>query len=570
MKHWNIRQSETEKYQDLIDALDISPIVVQLLVNRGLHSIDQAKTFLRGNVAELYNPFLMQGMHEAVSRIKRAIRDGEKILIHGDYDVDGITAISILVFTLRNFGLEPYYYVPHRLTEGYGLSASGVKEAIRIGAGLVLTVDCGISSYEEVKALNAHNMDVLITDHHEVPEDLPPAYSIINPLQKGCFYPEKHLSGVGIVFKLCEALCSEFGSKYVWKHLDIVSLGTVSDVVPLVGENRILVKEGLSLLNNGSSNKGIRALIETSSLRDRKLGSFDIGFILGPRINAAGRLGSAETAVRLLLTDDTEEANSLAKRLNEANRERQRIENAILKEAMFKIDREINFKEHKVIILHNEGWHTGVIGIVASRIADRFYRPCILISTKDGVGRGSGRSIENFHLFNMLAMCKDVLDEYGGHKYACGLTILEENLERFKKTINELAEDVLSPDGLISYLDIDMDIKLSSLDERIVEEIQRLEPLGEGNPRPLFCSKNLRLIREARILKGEHIKFWVTDGVKNFEAIGFGLAKDTDIEAILRKSSEIDIAYSVSFNTWQGVNSIQLRIEDVQPSRIEE
>lgn len=563
MKKWNIEESDILRQKKISDDLGVSPIVAQLLINRGLESIDQARIFLKGGISELYNPFLMEGMHEAVSRIKKAIASKETILIHGDYDVDGVTSIAVLMFTLRRLGMDPHYYIPDRITEGYGLSEGGVQEAINKRATLVITVDCGMSSYEEVKILKEHNIDTIITDHHEAPRALPLAYAIVNPHQQSCAYPDKNLSGVSVTFKLCEALCSEFNSKEAWKHLDLVSLGTISDVAPLTGENRILVKEGLKLLKNGSSNKGVRALMEASGLKKKDPGSFEIGFILGPRINASGRIGSARHAVELLLTDDDKEASVLAKRLDEANRERKRIEGFTLKEAMSKVEREINFKDHKIIVLDNEDWHTGVIGIVASRISDRFYRPTILISIKDGVGRGSGRSIENFHLFDALMECGEILKECGGHKYACGLTILEKNLAAFKKTINEIANNVLRPEDLVPGLDIDMDIKLSSLDHKAIEEMAGLEPFGANNPQPVFCSKNLRLSRPPRIIKNDHIKLYVTDGNKNFEAIGFGLAKDSDIELSLKKSPEIDLAYTVSVNTWQGLNTIQLKIQDI-------
>lgn len=566
MKKWNIRQHDGTQQRFLSDALGVSPVIAQLLINRGLCNVDRARTFLAGDISELYDPFLMKGMAEAVLRLKKAVRDKEKVMIHGDYDVDGITAISVLIFTLRGLGLDPFYYIPDRLTEGYGLSSGGVKEAIKIGATLVITVDCGISSYKEVEDLNNRNIDVIITDHHEVSQVLPPAHSIINPLQKDCAYPDKDLSGVSVAFKLCEALCHEFHTKDAWQHFDLVSLGTVSDVAPLIGENRILVKEGLKLLKNGGYNKGIKALIESSGLKTKEPGSFEIGFILGPRINATGRMGSAYRAVELLLAEDEEKAKDLARKLNDSNRERQKIENLTLKEAMSKIEREVNFKEHKVIVLHKEDWHTGVIGIVASRISDRFYRPCILISTKDGIGRGSGRSIENFHLFEALTGCGDFLNEFGGHKYACGLTIFEENLSRFIKTINKIADTVLAPDDLVPRLEVDMEIDLNSLDNGMVENINRLQPFGECNPEPVFCSRNLKLIRPVSILKGEHIKLWLSCGNKTFEAIGFGLAKNGEIEAIVKKSPLIDLAYSVSFNNWQGIQNIQLKIKDVRPS----
>ena len=566
MKRWDIRQPDANLQKYLSDSLSISPVISQLLINRGIRDIDKIKSFLNSDVSELYNPFLMKGMSEAVLRIKRALAKKEKIFIHGDYDVDGVTATALLFFTLKEFGAEPVYFIPDRLTEGYGLGSNGVEEAVKIKANLVITVDCGISSHEEVDALNKHGIDVVITDHHEPPRILPNAHAVINPHQKGCAYPDKNLSGVSIAFKLCQALSAELNSRNFWKHLDLVSLGTVSDIAPIIGENRILVKEGLKLLKNGGSNKGVKALIEASGIKKDKIGAFEIGFILGPRINAAGRLGYAGIAVELLLTEDDARAKELAKKLNEANQERQKIEKNTLKEAISKIEKDINFKDHRVIVLHNEDWHAGVMGIVASRISDRFNRPAILISTKDGIGRGSGRSIENFHLFEALASCEGFLKEYGGHQYACGLTILEENLPGFIKLINELAAGSMKTDDLAQALSIDMDIGLDTFDYKTTEDIASLEPFGEGNPEPIFCSRNLRLARPVRVLKGEHIKFQVTDGKKSFEAIGFGMAKDGDIELALRNCSSFDMAYTVSINNWQGMNTIQLKIEDIKPS----
>jgi len=568
MKQWNIKQSDLPRQKYLSDNLSISAVISQLLINRGMRDIDKIKSFLNSTLSELYNPFLMKGMSEAVLRIKRALDKKEKILIHGDYDVDGITATALLFFTLKEFGARPVYYIPDRITEGYGLGSNGVSEAVRIKADLVITVDCGISSHDEVDSLNKQGIDVIVTDHHEPPKVLPDAHATINPHQKGCAYPDKNLSGVSIAFKLCEALSSGLHSRNFWKHLDLVALGTVSDVAPILGENRILVKEGLKLLESRASNKGIKALMEVSGIKKDKIGAFEIGFILGPRINAVGRLGSAETAVELFLTDDDNRAKELAVKLNQANQERQRIEKNTLKEAISKIEREINFKEHRVIVLHSEDWHTGVMGIVASRISDKFNRPAILISTKDGIGRGSGRSIESFHLFEALASCEEFLKEYGGHQYACGLTILEENLPRFIKSINELASGTMTKEDLIQSLNIDMDIELSSFDYDTVEDIARLEPFGEGNPEPIFCSRKLRLAQPFRVLKGEHVKMQVTDGKKIFDAIGFGMAKDSDVELTLRQNSLFDMAYTVSLNNWQGVNTVQLKIADIKPSQM--
>lgn len=567
MKRWDIRQADSERQKVLSHALDISPIIAQLLINRGIIDSDSARAFLQSTISELYDPFLMKGIKEAVYRIKEAIDKKQKILIHGDYDVDGITATVMLFFMLKECGAHDVsYYIPDRLTEGYGLGESGVRYAVKIKADLLITVDCGISSNEEVTKLNECGIDIIITDHHEPPEVLPPAYAIINPLQKECSYPDKDLSGVSVAFKLCEGLSSYFHTRHFLKYLDLVSLGTVSDIAPLRGENRILVKEGMRFLKNHRMNKGVQALMEVSGLRKDSIGSFEISFILGPRINAAGRLGSADTAVELFLTDDYERALALARKLNQANQERQKIERATLKDALSRIEKDVNFKEQKVIVLHQEDWHTGVIGIVASRIADIFYRPTILMSTKDGVLRGSGRSIGNFHLFEALEACSHVLKEYGGHRYACGLTLFEENLQKFIKHINEVADKSLVADDLIPCIDIDMDLDLDLLDESIARDVKILEPFGEGNPEPVFCSRRVRITKPFRVLKGEHIKLLVSSGSKTFEAMGFGMAGESDIEIMLKRHDEFDIAYTVSLNTWQGLESIQLKIQDIRPT----
>jgi len=564
MKNWNIKPEDYSLRKALSDRLNISPVIAQLLINRNILDAGEAEAFLRAEISELYNPFLMEGMHEAVSRIKRAIEKKERVFIHGDYDVDGVTATALLVLTLRSFGLEPMYYIPDRISDGYGLGDSAVEIAISKKASLVITVDCGVSSYEEVKRLGEHNIDVIITDHHEAPKVLPPAYAIINPVQPRCAYPDKNLSGVSVAFKLCEALCSLFDSKEVWRHVDLVCLGTISDVVPLIGENRILVKEGLRLLSSNNTNLGVKALMELTGLKNKRPGSYEVGFILGPRINATGRMGSASESVRLFLTDNPDEAITLARRLDEANRERQRIENNTLKEALSAIEKEIDFNEQKVIVLHKENWHSGVIGIVASRLTDRFYRPTILISTKNGMGRGSGRSIESFHLFKALTECEGLLKGYGGHRYACGFTILEENLTRFKKIINDVANSMLTQNDLMPRLDIDMELPLDLLDDKLVQGIKELEPFGEQNPEPVFCSRGVRLASPVRILKGGHIRLVVTDGYRNFEAIGFGMAGDKDIEELLNNFKRFDLAYTASFNSWQGLDTIQLRIEDIR------
>jgi len=557
-KRWIIAPTSSDKTKALSDKLNIPLIIAQLLANRNITKPDEAHAFLHADLSSLHDPFLLKGMGKAVSRIRKAVSKGEKILIYGDYDVDGVTSTALLSRVLKKLGANTAEYIPNRLEDGYGLNLRAAQDAYRKNAKVIITVDCGINAQKEIEYLNSLNIDTIVVDHHRLETHLKvPAYSIINPLQDGCEYPFKNLAGVGLAFKLACALLDK-NAHQLRGHLDLVALGTISDVVSQLGENRILTKYGLDIL--GESEKvGIRELIRASSLNKKVINAGHVGFVLGPRINAAGRIGSADLALRLLTTEDTQEARSLADILNRENRSRQKLQNDVYEEAINKINKEINFKDHKVIVLSNEGWHPGVIGIVASRVAEQFYRPTIMISLNKNKGRGSARSIRNFHLFNAVSKCTEFLDSFGGHEGACGLTILPKFITKFRDYINEVADKMLSPEDLEPVLEADMKIPLHRLSANIINQIEKLSPFGPKNPEPLFISEDLTVKHQPRFLRKNGVKMWLTDGKLTCEAISFGLGSLGGVS----KGDIVNVAYSPVINEWGGVSSIQLNLEDI-------
>ncbi len=557
-KIWNIREIDAKKQRFFAKDLGVSPILAQILLNRGIQTKEQARGYLYDDISKCFDPFLFKGMRKALKRTRQAIAGKEKIFIYGDYDVDGLSSAALLYFVLKDLGADVACYIPHRVEEGYGLNKQACMNLKKQKAKLIITVDCGIGSHDEVKYLNSIGIDIIITDHHRILEDrIPPAYAVINSLQKGCAYPYKGLAGVGIAYKFAQALTS--GVMDISSHLDLVAMGTICDVAPLTGENRILVKHGLEVLSN-TNKAGLKALMEITGIAKKKISTQHVGFILGPRINASGRMGSAEKALELLLSTDYEHALRLAKGLDNANRQRQKEESKTLKQAISMMQSEINFKHHRSVVLHNDEWHPGVIGIVASRIAEKYYRPTILISTKDELGKGSGRSIRNFHLFDTLSKCDHLLEEFGGHEKAAGISILKSNLLDFKKFFNEMARKTLSCEELVPVIDVDMEVSLSVLSENLIKELELCAPFGMGNPRPVFASRDLRAKDRPRTLRGNGFKIWLTDGKVTCEALG---SKFNDID-ISDKSDGFSVVYSPSINNWQGINTIQLKLKDLQ------
>jgi len=562
MKLWDVKKPACQLQEILARELNISPIIAQLLINRGITSVSSAQEFLKSDLNALHDPFLLKDMDKAVLRIKEAIGKNEKVLIYGDYDVDGITGVTLLYLVLKGLGADVHYYIPHRVEEGYGLNKEAIYNAYKTGVNLLISTDCGITSFEEVDYLNELRIDTIITDHHKPKDSLiPNAFAVINPLRRDCPYPYKYLAGVGVAFKLAHGLCGELSG--LLQYMDLVSIGTVADIVPVTGENRAIVKYGLSSLSN-TQRLGLKALIEVSGLKGRAITATHVGFIIGPRINAAGRIGSPETAVNLLLAGEYERALQLANILDEGNRARQRLEEKTLKEALWKIEQEINFKEDRVIVLNDASWHQGVTGIVASRIVERFYRPTILVVMKDGIGRGSGRSIRNFPLLDALSQCEKFLEKYGGHEYAAGLVVLKENLMGFKDALNGIAHNTLQDKDLIPRIGIDMEIPLGEISEGLIDQIEKLAPFGVGNPKPVFSSKGVSVKTIPRVMGRNTVKMWVTDGKVTCEAVGFNMASGE--LRLPEKDEKISLVYSLSINDWQGTSTLQLKMIDLKPS----
>lgn len=536
--------------------LGISKILSQILVNRGINSVKDAQNFLKPKLEHLLDPYSFTDMHKAVGLIKKSRENKERVMVFGDYDVDGITALTLLKETLFKGGLDVIHHLPHRIKEGYGLNKYILKQAKEKNVKLLITVDCGTSNHREIEELRRNNTEVIITDHHEPSTaNFPAASAVINPKLKHSGYKFRDLAGVGVAYKLCQAFC---GSN-LEEELDLVSLGTIADSVPLSGENRIIAKEGLKRLPK-TNRQGLRVLIENAGIQNKKFTSAFVSFILGPRINACGRMDTAEVSLDLLLSDSKEKAQELAKIVEQHNRQRQRIESQILKEAEDLINRDINFKEHKIIVIAKEDWHQGVLGIVASKIADRFYRPAIVISLSDKLCKGSARSIKNFHLFNALLECKEHLSSFGGHSHAAGILITRDSIDEFRKNINKLAHERLSIEDLLPSLDIDMEVSLSDLNEEVVRQLESLEPFGAGNPEPSFFTKSLRLKGEPQILSRETLKFWVTDGIATVQAIGFGMSS---LSESLRSANYFDLVYSPKIDDWRDEPSEILEVRDI-------
>lgn len=564
-KRWSICKQDHELQRTLSKELSISPITSQILINRGITDPKKAKEFLAPQLSQLHPPEIMRDMDKAVKRIVAAISNKEKILIFGDYDVDGVTAVSILILFLRETGVEVLFKIPHRQRDGYGLNVKAIKEIKALGVKLLITVDCGISDHQEIALANDLNIDVIITDHHHVPGGLPAAIAILNPLQKGCPFPFKHLAGVGVAFYLIIALRAALRKIGFWekhsipnlkKYLDLVALGTISDVVPLTGVNRIIVKYGLLELTD-SSRPGIIALKEVSGLSNNTIDTRAVAYRLAPRINAAGRMGQAESGVKLLTISDPVATKETAIKLNEENMKRQKLEETILRETEEIIRENQQMLESKVIVLAKENWHSGVIGIVASRLVDKYYKPTILISLKNGIGKGSARSIEAFHLYEGLALCREFLENFGGHSQAAGLTIKKDALKNFITYFEKVVISRLNKEDFTPRFHIDAQINLKDITEELIAELEMLTPFGHANPSPVLVSSKLKPQNYNVVGKG-HLKFKLKEGDRVLDAIGFGMGN-----VPIDQDQLINIAFTPHINRWQGIKSIQLKLEDI-------
>ncbi|MEX0908975.1 MAG: single-stranded-DNA-specific exonuclease RecJ [Gemmatimonadaceae bacterium] len=543
--------------------LNLPPLVCRLLCARGYSTSGAARTFLRPRLDQLHDPLAMLDLDKAVARLARAIREQELVFVHGDYDVDGISSTTLLTRTILNLGGRAQPFIPRRLEHGYDLSAAGVQAAIEAGAKVVVTCDCGTSAVEPIKDLCAAGIDVIVTDHHLPGSALPDCLAVLNPKRPGCGYPDKDLAAVGVVFKLALALAREMGQgeNQVWQMLDLVALATVADIAPLRGENRVFVRLGLKLLQE-TRNVGLRALVNAAGLSGKQITAGRVGFILAPRLNAVGRLGAAIRGVELLMTETEHEANVIARDLEELNRKRQEIDRATLEEAREEVVRR-DIGETFGIVLARDGWHPGVIGIVASRIVEEFGRPTIMISSTATTCKGSGRSIPAFNLHAGLIECADLLEKFGGHKAAAGVTLDRSRLEAFTERFNEVARAALEPDDLLGQIRVDLEMPLAEATDALQSLISHFEPFGIGNPSPVFLSRGVRLKSPPRTLKHEGLKLYLDAGGTVLEAIGWGFA---DRVGEIKNGGPIDVVYRIERDEYQGTSRLQARLLDFAPS----
>ena len=558
---WVVAQARPEA-ETLSAELGIPPAIAQVLVNRGFTDAASAREFLLGGLEGLHDPFLMSGMSGAVERIRRAVASGEKILIFGDYDVDGVLSVVMLHKALTTLGARVDYFIPERLTDGYGIKDHHVSVPVDRGAGLVISVDCGIKAVAFVAAARARGIDVIITDHHRPGDVLPEAVSILNPQVEGSGYPDRGLAGVGVVFKLVQALLGDSGKgSSVPHYMKLVCIGTVADVAELKGENRIFVKHGLEGLQ-AVSNAGLKSLIEGCGLAGRKISEGDLGFRLGPRINAAGRMGMTDVAVRLFFSDSAEESRTLVRKLEELNAQRQRTEEKIFGAAKAKIESRGLAARYKCLVLGSDEWHRGVLGIVASKLKDHFHRPVILFAYEDGKAFGSGRSIPDCALIDLVEGCRRYFLSYGGHRLAVGCSLKTEDMPAFKAAINELAGSQIPEEALKRKIRIDAELGLESIDTAFLGHYARLVPFGVGNPKPVFLAGGLEVVDNPKTMQGRHVKFRVRRDGRSFNALGWDRP---ELAGRIRRGDRIDLAFTLHVSRYLGEEELGLAVEDLRP-----
>lgn len=550
-------ETNNELIEQIAKKFNISELVATILVNRGIIKEEEIKIFLEPTRDNFYNPFDLPDMEKAIIRIEQAIKKQEKVIIYGDYDVDGITSITVLKKFLEERGLKTDYYIPNRLDEGYGLNNEAIEKFAKEKYTLMITVDCGISGNKEVELANKIGIETIITDHHEPLDILPNAYAVIDPKREDNKYPFRHLAGVGVVFKLIQAISihMKLEAKEFLKFLDIVCIGTISDIVPLFGENRVIAKLGMKLVEV-TKNIGLRSLLKVSGYKE--VSSTAISFGIAPRINACGRIGKAEEALKLFLTDDYEEARRITDELNRYNKERQEKEKSILIEALEKIEKE-NMKSNNTIVVSGENWHHGVIGIVASKITEIYYKPSILLSIEDNIAKGSGRSIEGFDLHNALCECNDLLEKYGGHEMAVGLSLPKSNLQKFNDKIQEISKDI-DLEQLVPIIKIDKILTSKDLEIENIKTLKMLEPFGEGNKNPNFLIKNAKITSIRALSEGKHLKVAVNVDGKIIDVIGFKMGELVDHFLI---GDKVDIAGTVDINVFNGNRTVQMTLKSM-------
>lgn len=571
-KRWVFAIPNKILQREIASKLKISHLLAQVLVNRGITDVASAKTFLQPQIAELGDPSQLPDIEKASFRISEAVRKGEKIVIYGDYDVDGLTATALMYRCLKLVGAHVDYYIPERLEEGYGLNADAIKKIKDGGTDVIVTVDCGINACRETDVARIHGIDLIITDHHQPGKEIPNAYAVVNPKVNESKSFSRNLSGVGIAFKLAWAVGQHFSpqkkvslefKEFLLNAVGLVALGTIADVVPLVGENRILTKYGLSALQY-TEIPGLRALLDVADLSNTNLDAFHVGYRLGPRLNAPGRVGNAGIVVEMLTTNCKERAVEIANFLDQENKRRQDIQVDIMESARKKVLNEINLNDTTAIVLADQAWHPGVIGIIASKIVEEFNRPTVMIAIADDVGHGSARSLPSFHILEALECCRSRLLSVGGHAQAAGLKIHPDNIDDFRDMFNSMTSQRLARMDLVPVLNIDAEVSLSMLSKALVAELVRLAPHGEGNQAPLFAASNLKVVGQPRRIgsKGQHLSFYVKQGDIALRAVAFG--RGEEIDRLKQNGKTCSLAFAIKINNWMNNENLELEVKDIK------
>jgi len=553
-----------EDIERLAGELGVPRVLSHILLKRGVDDFDKAQTYFRPDLSKLYDPYLMKDMDIAVERLNKALSEGEKMLVFGDYDVDGVSSCSLVYLVLAKLvGSKASYYIPDRITEGYGLSKQSIDKAREDNISLIITVDCGVTAIEEVKYANERGVDVIVCDHHESGDELPPAVAVLDPKRKDCPYPFKELAGVGVAFKFMQGLFEQLGmnKSELDEYLDLVAIGSSADIVPLIDENRILVRHGLDMINY-NPRYGVKALLESTGLDKRDITVGLIVFVIAPRINAVGRMGDAGRAVKLLVARSLQQGRVAAKELERENKLRRTVDENTFKEAVEIVESKLQPDDDSCIVLYKKDWHPGVIGIVASRIVEKYYRPAIMISVVNGIGKGSARSIQGFNIYEAIKSCDEYLEAFGGHKYAAGLTIKEENIPAFIEKFKIAAENTLPESDLVPTVRVDCEVALNDFDERLMRLLKLMGPFGPKNLRPVFVSRNLNVVGDPCVVGGNHLKMNVEQNGVVMPVIGFNLGNR--LEQVKTQKALVDCAYVIEENFWNGRKKLQLRLKDLK------
>lgn len=545
----------------LAEAINISPLLASILVQRGVQTFDQARTYFRPELTDLHDPFLMKGMAEAVNRISEAIQNQEKILVYGDYDVDGSTSVALFYGFFRKYTQQLDYYIPDRYAEGYGVSSQGIEYAKAKGISVIVTIDCGIKAIDKIAKAKEYGIDVIICDHHRPGVELPPAFAVLDPKQETCAYPYDELCGCGVAFKMIQGFCQQnsIDESEAFEFLDLVAVATCSDIVSITGENRVLVSNGLKQLNT-NPRPGLKALIELAGFKN-ELNVTNVVFGIGPRINAAGRIDHAHGAVKLLLAESTESAHGFGVKVNEKNNLRRDFDSSITQEALRMIEEDEQLQQAKSTVLFKSDWHKGVIGIVASRCIENHYRPTIILTESNGKATGSARSVQGFDVYEAITSCADLLEQFGGHTYAAGLTMNIENVAAFQTKFEQVVADSITEEQLIPKISVDQVITLDQITPKFFAILNQMGPFGPQNMQPVFVSENVVDSGKSRIVKEDHLKIGVKQNGVELQGIGFGLARHYEK---IRTGIPFHVCYNLEENHFNGKTSLQLIVKDIR------